>query len=85
MIEKKRKEKSKIINRAQKTTTLNKYSSHIVNDKKVIVQIPKEEMDNGLASILTIGIMFAFKEMDIKDIDVTIKENKLDYEIIVEK
>lgn len=82
---KKNKEKSKIINKAQKTLNQSNYSSHMVNGSKVIVQIPKEEISGALSSILTVGIMFALKQVGIKDLDITIKENKLNFEIIVEK
>ena len=86
MIKKNRKEKSKVINKAQKTPNKNNYTSQFINDNKVVIQIPNKEVkDESLSSILTIGIMFAFQEMGIKDIDVTIRECKEGYEIIVEK
>ena len=85
MIKKQRKEKSKTINKAQKTPNENNYSSHFINNDKVIVQIPKEEVEGNLTSILTVGLMFALHKMGIKDLDITIKEGKLNYEIIVEK
>jgi hypothetical protein len=85
MIKKQRKEKSKIISKAQKTLNKNNYSSRIINGTKVIVQIPKEEAEDGLTSVLTVGIMFALQKIGIKDIDVTIRETKSNFEIIVEK
>ena len=86
MIKKNRKEKSKVINKAQKTPNKNNYTSQFINDNKVVIQIPNKEVKEGsLSGILTIGIMFAFQEMGIKDIDVTIRECKEGYEIIVEK
>ena len=86
MIKKNRKEKSKVINKAQKTPNKNNYTSQFINDNKVVIQIPNKEVkDESLSSILTIGIMFAFQEMGIKDIDITIRECKEGYEIIVEK
>ena len=73
MIKKNRKEKSKVINKAQKTPNKNNYTSQFINDNKVVIQIPNKEVkDESLSSILTIGIMFAFQEMGIKDIDITI-------------
>ena len=44
MTQKHRKEKSKIISKAQKTINNNNYSACIVSANKVIVQIPKEEI-----------------------------------------
>ena len=86
MIKKNRKEKSKVINKAQKTLNKNNYTSQFINDNKVVIQIPNKEVKDGsLSSILTIGIMFAFQEMGIKNIDITIRECKEGYEIIVEK
>jgi len=86
MIKKNRKEKSKVINKAQKTPNKNNYTSQFINDNKVVIQIPNKEVkDESLSSILTIGIMFAFQEMGIKDIDITIRECREGYEIIVEK
>jgi Pyruvate/2-oxoacid:ferredoxin oxidoreductase gamma subunit len=85
MIKKQKKEKSKIINKAQKTLNENNYSSHFINNNKVVVQIPKEELNGKLTSILTIGIMFALQKIGIKDLDITIKENQKNYDIIVEK
>ena len=86
MIKKNRKEKSKVINKAQKTPNKNNYTSQFINDNKVVIQIPNKEVEEGsLSGILTIGIMFAFQEMGIKNIDITIRECKEGYEIIVEK
>jgi hypothetical protein len=85
MIKKNRKEKSKIINKAQKTLNENNYSSHFINNDKVMVQIPKEEVDESLTSILTIGIMFALQKVGINDLDITIRESKHNYDIVVEK
>jgi len=80
-----KKEKSKTINKAQKTLNENNYSSHFINNDKVMVQIPKEEVTESLTSILTIGIMFALQKVGIKDLDITIRESKHNYDIIVEK
>lgn len=85
MVKKNKKEKTKIISRAQKTLNENIYTSHIVNDKKIIVQIPKTEIEDNLATVLTLGTMFALSEMEIKDIEITFKENKNNFEIIIEK
>lgn len=85
MNKKSKKEKQKIISKAQKTTNEKNYTSKFVNDSTVIVEISKDEIDSNLASILTIGIMLALKEVKIKDIDITIKENKSSFSIIVEK
>jgi len=81
---KNKKEKSKIIS-AQKTINKKNYSSHIVNENKVIVQIPKEEIEGSLATILTVAIMFALKQIGVDDLDITIKESKLNFDIVVEK
>jgi len=78
-------EKSKVISTAQKTINENNCSSHLVGNNKVIVQIPKEEIEDGLASILTVGIMFALKQIGVKDLDITIKETKANFNIVVEK
>ena len=80
-----KKEKSKIISKAQKIPNTNNYSSHLINENKVVVQIPKEEVQEDLASVLTIATMFALHQIGIKDLDITIQEHKSDYQIIVEK
>ena len=80
-----KKNNDKKLSKAQKTTNDNKYTSHIIDDKKVLVQIPKNETEGKLSSILTIGIMFALREMGIDNVDITIKEKKDMFEIIVEK
>ena len=87
MSKKQRKEKSKIISKAQKTPNNINYSSRIISDTKVIVEIPKEEVEEGggVASVLTVALMFALHQIGVKDLDVTIKEGKSSYEIIVEK
>jgi len=73
------------ISKAQKVPNIfkNTVSS---DDKKtsIVVQIPEKDVENDLSSVLTIGIMFALRKINIKNIDITIRKVRKNYEIIVE-
>ena len=73
------------ISKAQKVA--NVFKNTVSSDKKkksIVVQIPEKDVENDLSSVLTIGIMFALQKINIKNIDVTIRKVRKNYEIIVE-
>jgi hypothetical protein len=80
-----KKEKSKLINKAQKTPNDVPGSYKIVDKDTVIIQIPKEEIEGSLTSILTVGLAFALNEIGVEGLNITIKEDKKSFSITVEK
>lgn len=85
---KKKKDKYKLItfDKAQKIPNTN-YTSQFVGENKIIVQIPQEEIsqEENLLPILNIALMFGLHQFGIKNIDVTMRETKKGYEVIIER
>lgn len=82
------KDKAKLVtfDKAQKIPNTN-YISQFVGENKIIVQIPQEELskDEDLLPILNVALMFVLHQFGIKNIDVTMRETKKGYEVIIEK
>jgi len=55
-----------------------------ITDKTVKISVSKEDYASGGWNLISLGIMFAFRELGVK-LDVTIRETKKDVDIIVEK
>lgn len=53
-------------------------------DKRVKITVEKSDFESGGWNLISVGLMFALRELKI-GIDVTIRENPQDIEIIVEK
>jgi hypothetical protein len=55
-----------------------------ISDKSVKISIDKSDFENGGWNLISVGIMFALRELGV-GLDVTIRANAKDVEIIVEK
>jgi len=55
-----------------------------ISDKTVKISVSQEDYASGGWNLISLGIMFAFRELGVK-LDITIRENKKDVDIIVEK
>jgi len=53
-------------------------------DKRVKVSLSKEDFKAGGWNIVSVAVMFALRELGV-NLDVTVRENQKDVEIIVEK
>lgn len=84
----KNKEKSKLItfDKAQKIPNTN-YTSEFIGENAIVVQVPKEEVskDEEILPMLNLALMFGLHQIGIKNIDVTMRETKDGYEVIIEK
>jgi len=55
-----------------------------IGDKRVKITVDKDDFASGGWNLVSVGIMFALRELNV-NLDVTIRENKQDIEIVVEK
>lgn len=55
-----------------------------ISDKTVKISVSKEDYASGGWNLISLGIMFAFRELGI-ELDITIRETKKDIDIIIEK
>jgi hypothetical protein len=55
-----------------------------VSDKTVKISVLKEDYESGGWNLISLGIMFALRELGVK-LDITIRETQKDVDIIVEK
>ena len=55
-----------------------------ISDKSVKISIDKSDFENGGWNLISVGLMFALRELGV-GLDVTIRANAKDVEIIVEK
>jgi len=56
----------------------------VLGDKEIKISINKKDLHDNGWGIVAIGIMFALKELGV-DVDVTIRENEKDLDIVVER
>lgn len=57
---------------------------HITGDKKVKIAISKTEFESGGWNLISVGLMFALRELGV-NLDVTMRDTNQDIDIIVEK
>lgn len=56
----------------------------IIGDKRVKISVNKIDLKDGGWGLMSVGLMFALRELGVS-LDVTIREDNKDVEIIVEK
>ena len=55
-----------------------------VSDKRVKISIDKNDLKDGQWNLFSVGLMFALRELGV-GLDVTVRQNGEDLDIIVEK
>ena len=55
-----------------------------IGDKRVKITVNKSDFEAGGWNLISVGLMFALRELKVS-LDVTIRENPKDIEIVVEK